>query len=115
MDPKVFEIKLSEIGRWQRVDEDKIWRKPEEVDPAHRNPQIEMTEFFERTYPCDWCKKRNCTGRRTISRSIDPETHKPVWKLYCGTCRCYWNPDTGGLSFSPAPSRNPRGRPKKNP
>lgn len=121
MDPKVFEIKLSEIGRWQRVDEDRIYRNPELVDPAHRNPQIEVVEFFKKSYLCDWCERRQCTGRRSMTRAQDKKTGKPVWRLYCYTCKCYFDPRTQKLIMNTQDpdtefqAKRPVGRPRKNP
>ena len=117
MDPKIFEQELSKIAQWQRVDEEKIYRRPDEVDPRHHNPQIEIVEVFKKLIPCDWCEKRMCTGRRTIQLADDPVNKKPVWKLYCNTCKCYFNPETRKLSYNKNdPDRNTvRGRPKKDP
>lgn len=115
MDPKIFEKKLSEIVIWHRVDEYKIYRRPEEVDPAHYNPQIEVLEIPKKLYPCDWCQKRMCTNRRSLHKSMDPQTGQPIWNLYCSTCKCYWDPQRGRLSAEPRPDDGiiRRGRPKK--
>ena len=118
MDQKIFEKFLSTIARWSRVDEHKIYRKPDEVDPDHHNPQIEIDEMFQRTYPCDWCEKRTCTGRRSIQRMEDPTTKETKWALFCNTCKNYWNPETKKLSMNPfrqvsRPGEGARGRPKK--
>lgn len=116
MDPKIFEQELSKIASWHRVDEDKIYRRPDEVDPDHRNPQIEIVEVFKKMIPCDWCERRMCTGRRSIQRAEDPGTGDPIWKLYCNTCKSYYNPETKKLSYNRNdPERNKaRGRPKKD-
>ena len=114
MDQKTFEEKLTQIASWYRVDETKILKK-EDIDPNHRNPQIEIDQVFQRSHDCEWCQVRRCSGRGSIQLMTNPETQEQEWKFYCNTCRGYWDPETNKVTVAPYPSLGKkRGRPKKN-